>query len=815
MRLIGIKPTYFRAFGDSNWISLNSNLVVIYGPNGFGKTSISEALEWLLYGKTRRRERGEALSQREHQGSYRNVHAPAGHPTSVEAKLKATNGTEYQIKRELQIGARNVETSVTFIDAAPADFSTIGLSTDELYKPVIAQDSLHEIIHAKPKERRDKISAALGLEPLVRFKTAADKARTRLQASPPDSVSVAKGQLTTIIRAMNQNQQVQTMGQRWSVANFDVESDERELRGAAAQILRVAVEDEVDFVSELTRHRAETARRVFDDVPIRIPLNLNNDVIQFESKRAAIEDRVNSLSTALSNFLGATATRYSELQLQFWQKGLELQNQQRPDACPMCEAEDTFTQEKRAEIQQRISQSSDYTLANRALQNESHATAQFISEFATDASLLFPTFLDHDRRPPLLTLFGADSDLCETFLNQHDAVHAAHNLEQELLANLSLQIETLPALVKNPATARMAAEIVARLQSDLESVADQIRAQSDQYEDAYASFSPKLASKVSSADTVRNIDGILSPLTGWQHVQTMAQFHALLAETLLLVQKIEAHIQAKQAELFAARGQEIKTWYDTMNPGASVRYAGMEPGTDNLVLWAESFGVPLNAAACLSQCQLNCLGLSIHLFRGLTPGSPFAFLLIDDPVQAMDDDHCQALILQVLNNLLARGLQLVICSHVQGVVDSIWETYYAGQPLRLRISEFQQTGPVIEEAETLRQAVQRSQALAAGNEDNRRLAVKVVRRCVELLVRSVCRHTNSASPSYDSTASNMLPFFRACPGTSVAQAQGINQTIGFSNPGPHTQVGWAVPVEANITPHIDRIRQTAQQLGVW
>src|ERR1035438_8474987 len=122
MRLIGIKPVYFRAFGDSNWISLNSNLVVIYGPNGFGKTSISEALEWLLYGKTRRRERGEALSQREHQGSYRNVHAPAGHPTSVEAKLSSANGTEYHIRRELQIGARNVETSVTFINAAPADF---------------------------------------------------------------------------------------------------------------------------------------------------------------------------------------------------------------------------------------------------------------------------------------------------------------------------------------------------------------------------------------------------------------------------------------------------------------------------------------------------------------------------------------------------------------------------------------------------------------------------------------------------------------------------------------------------------------------
>ena len=153
----------------------------------------------------------------------------------------------------------------------------------------------------------------------------------------------------------------------------------------------------------------------------------------------------------------------------------------------------------------------------------------------------------------------------------------------------------------------------------------------------------------------------------------------------------------------------------------------------------------------------------------------------------------------------------MICSHVQGVVDSIWNTrpfltshfvlgfFYSG------------TGPVIEEAETLRQTVQRSRDLSAGNEENRRFAVKVVRRCIELLIRAVCRHTNSTPPPFRATVniSNMLPFFRACPGALPAQAQGLHQTITFSNPGPHTQVGWAVPVEANITPHIDRIRQTA------
>ena len=81
-------------------------------------------------------------------------------------------------------------------------------------------------------------------------------------------------------------------------------------------------------------------------------------------------------------------------------------------------------------------------------------------------------FVGSDQRTPLLTLFGNDSDICEAFLNQHDAVQEACSLEQELLANLSHQIDTIPASVKNPAIAHMATEIVGRLQSDLAAIAD-------------------------------------------------------------------------------------------------------------------------------------------------------------------------------------------------------------------------------------------------------------------------------------------------------------------------------------------------------
>ncbi|MCH8024129.1 MAG: hypothetical protein IIB43_05395 [Candidatus Marinimicrobia bacterium] len=187
---------------------------------------------------------------------------------------------------------------------------------------------------------------------------------------------------------------------------------------------------------------------------------------------------------------------------------------------------------------------------------------------------------------------------------------------------------------------------------------------------------------------------------------------------------------------------------------------------------------------------------------------------MDDPVQSMDDDHTQALIIEVLKNLLDQDLQVIVFSHVQGLIDDIWETYYDRNPLRLRISDYTKSGPVIEDAETLAQAIDRGKQLSKGNEDNRRLAIKVVRRSVELLIRSVCRHSNSTAPAHDAYGNGMLPYFQGCPGTTPAQSQGLKTTFDFSNPATHTQVGWSIPTVTQIQPHIDRIRQTANQLGV-
>lgn len=814
MRLVKIKPHYFRSFGDSDWINLDADLVVLFGPNGYGKTSLAEAIEWLLYGKTKRRERGEDLCQRDYQGSYRNAHAPKTSTTFVEAVFRLLDGTECTIRRELLVGPRNVESSRIFVNSSSDTFTTIGIVGDEIYNPIIAQDNLQDFIHSRPKDRRDKISAILGLDPLVRFKTVVNKARTRIQNVPHSDVVSAQNKFDEVIAAMRHFPLVQHIMQKWVSRQFNLNNDFMELRQAALNTLGLHNGDWSVITDELKQYRENVARRAFDDRCIQPPPNLSTLLQILNEKENSFRESIRLLEDAYSQFISAAVSQYSEAQLQFWISGLKLLNPERPNMCPMCEAE-TLTIEKRAELEHRITQSASYSKAAQYFRTCCREIAQEIKNIADAIKALYPSFLNVEQRSSLKALFADSQEVFIEFLKTHDIGQTLITELQGELKDLVQHVENLYEQAASADTVKLAGELIGSLQNNIKHIIKRASDYAVKYLDAHSQFDVYLKKRIANITEVREIDGLLMPILCRRDIVIIAEYNRLLDELLEMIRQIEEFIQKKQSQLFATRGQEIKDWYNIMNPGALVRYNRMEPATDNIVLLAETFGVEVNAVACLSQCQLNCLGLSIHFVRALTPGNPFSFLVLDDPVQSMDDDHCQSFVIDVIKGLLDRNLQVIIFSHVKSLIDDVCNTYFDRQLLRLRISHYQKSGPIIENAETLQQVIKRVENLAKGNEDHRRLALSELRRCVELLIRDVCRKTNSQSPPDDATANQMLPYFAKCPGVTPQQCQGIKQTINFSDPASHTEVGWSVPVISQISPHINRLREIARQMGVW
>ena len=157
-------------------------------------------------------------------------------------------------------------------------------------------------------------------------------------------------------------------------------------------------------------------------------------------------------------------------------------------------------------------------------------------------------------------------------------------------------------------------------------------------------------------------------------------------------------MQRRQSALLTTRGAESKGLYDRLNRGADVVFENMEPGTDSMKLNATSFGTRMSAAANLSECQLNCLGLAMWLMRATTPASPFGFVLLDDPVQSMDDDHTEAFISHVIPHLIDdHGKQVIVLSHVKRITERLRELNGSRAHKVYHYDSYARGGPAITE----------------------------------------------------------------------------------------------------------------------
>ncbi len=78
-------------------------------------------------------------------------------------------------------------------------------------------------------------------------------------------------------------------------------------------------------------------------------------------------------------------------------------------------------------------------------------------------------------------------------------------------------------------------------------------------------------------------------------------------------------------------------------------------------LLAEVDGVPTGALGVMSQGELHALALALFLPRAAAPESPFRFIVLDDPIQAMDPAKVEGLV-TVLQEL-AVDHQVIVLTH--------------------------------------------------------------------------------------------------------------------------------------------------------
>jgi hypothetical protein len=529
-----------------------------------------------------------------------------------------------------------------------------------------------------------------------------------------------------------------------------------------------------------------------------------------------LESELHESKRALSSYLEAAAAEYTSDRLSFWKKGLQLQEKD-SDECPMCE-EPTLDEEKREEIRGRLEKSSEFTEAKENLQDFISDFSRRLHRISSRVDNLFPRFLTSSRRESLINLFE-ESDPLQSFLTIHDGSWLASIKTRDTLNDLADSAEEIPDLASDPESVQEAKERLLRMENELNRAIESICSTAESYAEAYENLEEELEEIIASDDAVKQVDALLEPLNQWEAVKVLAEYHELLDEAREARRNLSDHLQEKQDERLEDRGDEIKEWYSVMNPAANVAPSRLDAGAESLRIYAEAFGAELNAAAGLSQCQANTLGLSIHFMRTLAPNSPYDFVVLDDPVQSMDDDHSEALIRDVIDNLTGtEDTQTIILTHTEELSDRIWRLNYE-KPLQLRylrFSNMDKSGPTLRGKKSLFDELKKVKDLAKGNEESRELAVDRLRIATERLIKLICE--SQGRPIPDSRkyrmASQKLNHLRKCSDVKPNYVATIEDTINFCNPAHHDTEEWGVPTEEKIIRHRGTIYNYADKFDV-
>ncbi len=190
LKTINIKG--FKSFADVAQVETGQGMTCIVGPNGCGKSNVSDAVRWVLGEQNPRNLRGEKMSDLIFGGTERR---PAEGLAEVSMLLDNSDGyfpiayTELQVTRRIY-GSGETEYLINENKVRLKDihelFMDTGMGTQTY--AIIEQGRVENILRARPVERRRIIEEAAGV---VKFQTRKEECLRKLKRTDEDLVRLS------------------------------------------------------------------------------------------------------------------------------------------------------------------------------------------------------------------------------------------------------------------------------------------------------------------------------------------------------------------------------------------------------------------------------------------------------------------------------------------------------------------------------------------------------------------------------------------------------------------------------------------------
>jgi len=718
MRLKEVTISGFRGFRDIQTLNLDKNVVLVKGSNGSGKSSVAEALEWLFFDEISRKKKSPCKS--EYVGEFlRNLHCEKDQETYVEA-LTIINGKEVKLKKKLVSPERKEH----YIDgSAVDDFSGLGMNLAEVYKPILSQVETKHYVETDPKDRWEETNKILGLGVLSELRTdlqellGIKKNETHYEASRKTVYGVESE-----LKSFAELQNLEAVMQK---RPFSPQEFEDTLRKTVTESYLLG-DMAIDKLGEaIDKEVLRLAQRNENFQAIQTLVVPSFKVSTWSSK---VVKSFRDVITSLKGLTIVSADCHNFLVI-----GKRLISN---STCPFC-LEKTLTDEKLKVIDERISKTENTMLLLSRIDSELSEIDRLKDEII-QAFAAFPTTFATGQ---VKERISGKSEFANEVM-KIDFISKLTDSSNEMLANLKGKIEDLVSRIKLIITGEILfdeTESVTQI-DELEKATNTADETVNRLRDELASLFGTLMSKTPSLSAKQKTElnkALLfrKMIERLRDVEYVGLYESNLNHVSELIDKVEKFEKAKSEKLLKNLTKQIKDFYAKLNPNEKIQFCEIIPTkgkSRRIKIKATSFGKTMNPVSCFSESHMNCLCLSVYFSQRVLNNPHWGFLMLDDPVQTMDEDHAKNLI-RILKEL-SKEKQVIVLSYDVKFCQDFRDLFYGEDYLFYEFSGHSINGPKIELKQAPFDAYMKiAQEYYDGNMEERAIAANNLRKAIERL----------------------------------------------------------------------------------
>ena len=712
MRIKKIRLKGFRGFKDEQEINMDSNLIVVYGLNGTGKSSLTEAVEWLFFDDIARRKLSSCKGEYQHDEYLKNLFYSGTEKPFVEITGIA-GGKQVLIRKEL-LSEKEFKYIVDGVEVK--DFSSLPMSLASFSRPMLAQTEISCLVNTEQKDRWEQLSYILGLEELSNLRNhLIDLNSNKRDTQYKDKEKEFEGLLLNI----KKNTSMSALYDKFE--SFDKDAIYKYIVQESGESFigsqKISCEEiikrklEIIFGSDLSKQVLKLSHS---------SSILKELILNFEKDFSNLENNAKNIDQGDTNFE----------KISFLGQGRKIAM---PPVCPMC-GQDTLVNERLSLIDAEIKKAEKFEIGKKDYDKSVVDIKDKINSVYIKEAIV-------SCLPSAIQLRQVAQKLIDLSLNDFakEVQSYAGDIEifqkkhaAELSVFMTSMIDNLGQFYFESSKTIQFDELKTLFYETTNKILEGVDGCITRWTDLREKVVKLFGGSSSSADEASKWLLIEKLYAFIMNEQIFIKKKMLLERVEIIRAKIESFEKEKVKSLLIAHSSEIKDYYSKLNPSEQISFKEIyvKPGKmRHAKLVAEAYGKEINPVTIFSEAHTNSLSLSIYFPQRVDRNPTWEFIMLDDPVQSMDKQHSLSLI-----NMLAETKnrkQVIVLSHAKEFVDDLLSRFAPYEVLNYEFTHGGEKGPMI----TLKKGKTLDYLLLAqknynGNEMERKSAGNAIRNAI-------------------------------------------------------------------------------------